>query len=537
MTDLDRQVEDLKNLLSPTAVRLADNGKLYFLLSSILTIVTESEPDSIPISNATLSVLDEACTGKAIALHSRTHQALLVSIYTRIVQISVGHIIRSVLSSMLVICNTKSSLVSSKECATLIMSAVLEFKFNDCGSQVNESLLALTTMSKVSTATSALRVNIVKCLSSVVIGGGGNIHDLYAEIVKMAARLATDKLSPEVREQVAILIKEMSRQPICTIANYEPLSAIITVRGGLLEDDNAVVQDAAADALAAIFVEQINKQLVTVEQAKFGLARGVDDETPPTTTQSGQSSGASSQSTPGKGFSSSSAKQSTLSRTISFTTKAIGGSSTKKAIEEFEFKAVVEYIIKQVCVAKSTATSRAGYFATLGHLVTEQVPQLNQDDFEWLTLRILSILHQAPSNLSYPSPEELCYLRTRISHLIRSCMTALLNEANLLLFAGYIMKLLSNVEAANAKTEIEIQLALSELNQVIQSLGAVAVALMEEWNTMSPFYLRHASHGIRHGAAAIIASLSVLAPAVAVDFLTHALSHAKSQAKHLIQLG
>ena len=74
------------------------------------------------------------------------------------------------------------------------------------------------------------------------------------------------------------MIKDIARQPVCTIANYEPLSAILAAKGGLLEDDSAAVQDAAAEALAAIFVEQMNKHLVTVEQAKFGLARGVDDE-------------------------------------------------------------------------------------------------------------------------------------------------------------------------------------------------------------------------------------------------------------------
>ena len=95
------------------------------------------------------------------------------------------------------------------------------------------------------------------------------------------------------------------------------------------------------------------------------------------------------------------------------------------------------------------------------------------------------------------------------------------------------MQLLGNVEAASSKTEIEIQLSLSELNQVISSLGEAAVALIEDWNILSPFYLRHSSHGVRHGAATIIASLSVLAPIIAVEFLTHARSHAKAQAKQV----
>lgn len=122
---------------------------------------------------------------------------------------------------------------------------------------MSEALQTLFAMAKGSTATSSttLRVNIVKCLSGVVIGGGVKIQDLYVEITKMATKLAADKLSSEVREQAALLVKEMSKQPICTISTYESLSAILTMRGGLLEDDNAAAQDAAAQALASIYGE------------------------------------------------------------------------------------------------------------------------------------------------------------------------------------------------------------------------------------------------------------------------------------------
>ena len=129
MTQWEAQIDNLKGLLT-TNVRLADNDKLYFLLSSILRILVEDtgnqeEAGSITISDVALSVLEDTCTGKLITLN-RVHQALLISIYTKIVKISAGYIVRSILTSMIAICSTKTYHVSSKECATLVISAALE---------------------------------------------------------------------------------------------------------------------------------------------------------------------------------------------------------------------------------------------------------------------------------------------------------------------------------------------------------------------------------------------------------------------------
>jgi hypothetical protein len=291
--------------------------------------------------------------------------------------------------------------------------------------------------------------------------------------------------------QAAIVLKGMMKQGICVAANYTVISTIITQKGGLLEDDAAKVQDAASEALACFFSEQMQKHTDTLEQAKFEVARDADSGaasgsgTPSGGGVPGLSSVANSAvvkrmsatfSPPSKVASTmaSSAGSSTLSRMVKMTS-----GSNKQIVEAFEFRAVVDYLVKQVLLPKGSRACRAGHVAALGYLVRDHVLSLENDDFEWLVETLLSVLH-FDVNTSVPpplTPEELTYLQARLSHLIKTSIISELDESRLLVFATFLVRRLSNLEAATSMNELELQLAMNELNNALAGLGEVSMCV------------------------------------------------------------
>jgi hypothetical protein len=89
--------------------------------------------------------------------------------------------------------------------------------------------------------------------------------------------------------------------------------------------------------------------------------------------------------------------------------KTATGLQSKQIVEEFEFRAVVVYLVKQVLLPKGSRVARAGHVAALGYLVRDHVLTLDNDDFEWLVEALLSVLHfDVNSTLAMPlTPEEL----------------------------------------------------------------------------------------------------------------------------------
>ena len=174
---------------------------------------------------------------------------------------------------------------------------------------------------------------------------------------------------------------------------------------------------------------------------------------------------------------------------------------------------VVGHLLK--LVAKSTATLRAGYLAALGYLIRDSLEQQSPDDFEWLVSSIVGALRD-PSfdSLSY---EDGSFLKTRFSFLIRSAITAQLTEARLLVFGSLLAKFTASMDASN-KSELEMQLAFSELSHVVTVLGAAAASILDEVNAAATVHLRHSSFGVRSAAAHVLASLAVIAPVVAVTY-------------------
>ena len=243
----------LRSLLSQSQnVRVDDNAlnsSIFLALSNILNSFIGKT--GYIISTINLQLLEDLFMSKTV-LFIKSFQNVLISIYSRIIEISSGYIVRSILTSMIVSCNGKVTNILSKDCAVIIIGIIMESKFSDCGSQVNEAVQCLAKLCK-GVYEGFVRASVFRSLSSVVIGGGVKIPDLHSEIIKLLTKFCTDK-SPEVRYAIAVLIKSVVKNSSSSIPTESLL--IPSIKG--VEDEIATVQDAFSASLATIFIEQIN---------------------------------------------------------------------------------------------------------------------------------------------------------------------------------------------------------------------------------------------------------------------------------------
>ena len=215
----DECIKELGALSTSSSSRpgLAGNERLYSLLGAALkhlsyfkSLESNNNNDmvSISINSTTLSVLEDICTLKGIPSLNSFSRQILIAIYTKIIKspsvVSAGFVVRSILNSMLNICNNKALDPTCKECAVSILSVCLEYRFGDCGSQVTESVQCLISLMKISSATSvpSLRVSIIRSLKSIIVGGGSKILDVHGDVVKLLLKVAADRQNPELRQQV-----------------------------------------------------------------------------------------------------------------------------------------------------------------------------------------------------------------------------------------------------------------------------------------------------------------------------------------------
>eukprot|EP00601_Ochromonadales_sp_CCMP2298_P006210 CAMPEP_0173198194 /NCGR_PEP_ID=MMETSP1141-20130122/16559_1 /TAXON_ID=483371 /ORGANISM="non described non described, Strain CCMP2298" /LENGTH=200 /DNA_ID=CAMNT_0014122975 /DNA_START=234 /DNA_END=833 /DNA_ORIENTATION=+ len=170
------------------------NKSIYFALGAVreaVELVPVGEGKCFGTDN--LGVLEEVVMGTGTApggvvaglvVLIRPHLVVLVSLYCAILRRAPGYVTRSVLNSMLAICNAKKVPDIGRDCAVQIIGAVMNLRVADCANQINEVLIALARLAKSSDA--PLRVSCLRALSAVVTGAGVSAVDTHAEVFKSA---------------------------------------------------------------------------------------------------------------------------------------------------------------------------------------------------------------------------------------------------------------------------------------------------------------------------------------------------------------
>eukprot|EP01038_Epipyxis_sp_PR26KG_P007657 gene7657-10420_t len=466
-------------------------------LSEIISNNTVNE--KLLIANENLLIFEDIINNKKINLN-RLLIASIIQIFQELMKIIPGYAVRNILNSYLTLCNNYKTLSRpSQECVVLICGDILFTRSKDCGNQINEMVQTCTKLIKVNDT--ILRISVLKSIEKVVVGCGCRIGDLHNEILKLVTKLNGDK-SAEIRYLIAKIIIGITKNSLgCTTLPVELLMNA-TIKG--LEDGVALVQEIYAIGLGTIFIEQINTYSINQEQAKFGAARGVDSPN-----------------------SINKQKSSVQSTRISMTSRM--SMTRTKTVEEYDLKSVINRIIQQI--TKSLPLLRAGYIAALGYLIKVCLTDLSQDEVEWLGITIVGILKDPLIvALNY---EETAFLRSRISHLIRSTFVTQLPEVKLISFASFMIRHVSSIES---RTEQELQIVLSEVSQIITVLGEAAVSLVDEVNATATIHLRHSSFSVRSAAANALSNISMVAPVVAVDILRNALTNTRTQASYLMSI-
>jgi hypothetical protein len=351
---------------------------------------------------------------------------------------------------------------------------------------------------------------IVECM-------GARVADMLPELVKVFSRVASDR-APDVRCEAAKLSSLISAYS--DGFSIIPLDAVLgpSIKG--LLDDVAQVQDRFAVAVGCVYSELLRSHSAEQEKLKVGAARGgsADD---------GEGGGGDASASRSRAQGSSSLlKLKDLAGGIA----SLSSGNNKKAPEEFDFRTIVRTMLIQVVRAPS-ATARAAHLIAVQYFLRAIPAQssLQYEDWDWVGSQIIGLLREASIlALTY---EDVVYFRCRVSHLFRSVVSAQLNEGDQLKLVNSLCGALSN---DGFKGEHDLQLALTELGQLIAVLGEPIALCAESVHQAAALHLKHSSFGVRAAASQVVASLAVVVPSLASDYLTDSLSITKELSNLLL---
>lgn len=475
------------------------NRNLFIAISDLYHSL-DCKYDPLVVRDDSLAILEDVCIGKKVIL-TKSYQALVIGIYGILIKQAPGYAIRNILLSMINVLNHKLSTPFGKECVLEIISHIMINRINDCASQVSEVFLNLNKLVRANEA--IVRISSMRCLLAIVRAEGGKMSDLYVDIAKILPKTIVDRV-PEVRRYSAVLAENL-----CLYSDGFSIINADTIQPHLvkaLEDENASVQEAVIKAYATIFEVQINSYLEKQEQSKIGAARGGSDT-----------------STPAK------SKQPAPSR-LSFASKL---PSLKKVVveEHADYKTIIEKIGKTIQI--SCGATKVSHIFVMGHVISNCLDKISLEEFEWTIQHYFSMLHdEAVQSLTF---EEQNFLRVRFSYVFRSFVVAKVNESKQLTIAAELAKFSGGMDASS-RNDIEMQLALCEMNHVLTVLGIASCAVADEANMAASTNLRHSSFGVRSAAANILLTISLTSPNAAVEFIHTATQTARKQMKELLSL-
>ncbi len=499
---LDDAILNLKKLLLSAKSSDAVNSRVLY---SVLWGVSEALQQGESVAPECINTLEEIFNCKGIVI-STALQGLLCTIYSKILKIVSGYVVRNMLTTFLGIFNNKLVCLSSRECVIVIIGCIVEKRFVDLGTVVNDVVGCMLKVLKA--IDTQLKIAALNTLSNLVSSAGGRISEHFLEIAKNIGKLVTDKCV-EIRYNTAKLLANLAAFSVgCTIVPADVLM-VPSLRG--LEDEVASVQEKFSFAVATIYNDLYRAFVDEQEKAKVGLARG------------GAQDGDSIDSRDGP-LGKESGRRTSLVKFKDLTSvKDMLSSANRKVSDEYDFRSIVRYFLKQTVRVPSTQ-HRAAYLLSLQYFIQMNILSLDFSDCEWLLENVISSLRDATIlSLSY---EDIVYYRTRLAHMIRSSITSMIIETDQLKLLNFLAQLLSGA-SDSSRTEHELQLALGELGQVIASLAEACVGSVDAVEAAVTPFLRNSSFGVRASAAHVLVGLACVTPNLASRYFQDALQSAK----------
>lgn len=475
---------------------------LFISLGNCVQAAEVSSVSSLA-AKSNLTILEDICCAKNFFL-SRPMISTICGIYSLISKQVQGYVIRDIVNSMLTLSTNKLSSYSCRECSITILGEILKVRALDCASQIVEIIQIL--LRHVRSVENCLRATCLRTLKSTIIGSGSRCGECHVEIMKNISKYLYEK-NPEVRQLCAEIFGVFPRYS----SSFSTIQAdqLLSILNKGLEDEIAPVQVAHIDAVAAVYIEQIKIFNNTREQNKIGHARG--DEVSP------------------KGSSGTPSKRLSMTQKLSISKLREVVSGGPKKVEEQDFTTIVNTILR--AITRSTSSAKPGLICVLGSIIGNFVSNIDQSELESCIQSVIGILHD-PSILQL-SQEELTLCRIRLSYIIRNSIIHNLSETQQLQFATVLAQYVASIEL---RTDHELQLALSELFNVMNVLGEAGVSILDDIHMATSVHLRHSSYGVRTSAAFVMGSLAKIAPTVGSRFLHQALKNARLQANGLSSL-
>ncbi|CAE7560451.1 unnamed protein product, partial [Symbiodinium microadriaticum] len=343
---------------------IAATRNLYMALCKV-EMVARSAPQTELVATSNLVCVEEIFNSKFVTMN-RSIIVLVVAIYEVMLRECPGYVVRNVMNTLVTVCNSKVSSMSTRECAVTVLGVVLEKRSADVGSMINDALNSMIRL--IRGTENPVRLAAANATVSVLAGAGSRASDCHPELSKLCAKINTDR-QVDLRQRAAMILGEVSgaSSGFTTVAFDALLGP--AVRG--LEDEVGAVQESFAEAVALIYVEQIHSHAEEQEQARAGIARGgaaANDaaKSPPKTSHRGSLS--------------------KLKDITGLKDMITSGTAQKKAGEEHDWKSVLQSIFRTM--TRAAPVVRAGYVSVLRHLIRLLMRTVTMDSssLEWLAL-------------------------------------------------------------------------------------------------------------------------------------------------------
>ena len=548
----------LKEISLSKGIDIAINRSLYDKLIVIQRVVVTASEASVA-SNTFIGMIEEVITSKYVYL-TKSIMCVVLDIYETALTRLPGYAARSLLSAMLTLTTTKTLLTGSRECAIGVVGLIMERCMKDVGSMFNEVLGILLNFAKGGDLP-YLRHPALLVLSKLVMTGGARYKDCLMDIAKVLAKLTGDR-NPEVRLQISVIFYELVKCGSGSAAATSQLTADylsgFAVRG--LEDDHAPTQLTYCRASALLWYGRMLAYTKEQDDLKLAQTRGKDDA-PAATAKKLPSF--------------------LQSKSLSAAAAKLNSMVKAKAAADVDFRFAVTSMLKQCVAPRASCNARAGSYAVLAQFLNYCVADVAlysssttnlgvlgslteaMNDFEWLCSALFElntkgvVRDSAPavaggagadggpspgSVAAAPAPgaaapgksslssEEFIVLRTRVLNIFRRNIVANLTEAQCITVIRYLTQYSASMDA---RSDVELQLALALLADVIAAVGQAAYGLVTEVHACCLMLLRSASLPVRLHSARILAELSLSVPCVAASFVEESLQYTVAEVKNL----
>lgn len=546
----------LKEINATKGLDVGITKTLYECLVRVnkLTCIATKE---VLASNSYAGMLEELLTSKYLQF-TKSLMSITIDIFANCIRNSPGHACRNLLTNMLTLANSKTVLNSSRECIIHIVGLLMEYSFTHCCSMMNEVFGTLLSLIKAH-ETHFLRTCCITTIVKCVIASGAKHADLYLDLLKIVSKYAHDMKSKgclELRIQISILFYEIVKNGYRNNLNGLTSDYLISFSNKGLEDESSIVQGNYCKAVAHLWVLRMKTYLLEQEELKLAVTRDGGEKDVKKGGLNFLSQASSKAMTSKLGNSISSLlnrkvameelnfknivshflKQCSLPTTrLSNSGSRMGGPVTiSSSMKAAYFNILGQFL--NYCVADVALGSGAvGVGLTVGS-------EEEQSDFEWLVQSIIELTNtpaanvsgsggiaagplspsgpnqatglsslESPSNPSTSTvaiitPEESAMYRTRVAVLLRTHVSMNLTEVHQLSLVKWILKYTMSMDA---RTDVQLQVALGELSQLVLVLGEAIGSICDDIYVACLMLLRSSSLNVRLGAAAVLNNMCI----------------------------